>query len=240
MKSRDEALIYDKFTNEIKDGVNMSKSCSLKSALLFQSITPLFFLIIIKYINCKSIHKIVSFFRYVFVHPITAIKLAWVSEELLRCGLLVISAVVVLIGAIIYFSFKRNQHMGFASKVEKIKVGENISDVSVAFFVTYVIPLLMDDLDSPRGILLFLCVLSMMLLMMRNTQLCYQNPILSMAGYRIFRFTFEETIETDLKGKEYIGVTIGKFDDKKAVVRKKITDGVYMIYNKNGGENDGR
>ena len=115
------------------------------------------------------------------MHPITAIKLAWISEELLRCGLLVIS-VVVLIGAIIYFSFKRDQHLGFASKGEKIKVGENISDVSVAFFVTYVIPLLMDDLDSPRGILLFLCVLSMMLLMMRNTQLCYQNPILSMAG----------------------------------------------------------
>lgn len=61
-----------------------------------------------------------------------------------------------------------------------------------------------------------------------------------MAGYRIFRFTFEERIETDLKGKEYIGVTIGKFDDKKAVVRKEITDGVHMIYNKNGGENDGR
>ena len=95
-----------------------------------------------------------------------------------------------------------------ASKGEKIKVGENISDVSVTFFVTYVIPLLMDDLDSTRGILLFLCVLSMMLLMMRNTQLCYQNPILSMAGYRIFRFTFEETIDAELKGKECIGVTV--------------------------------
>ena len=137
-------------SNERKDGVNMSKSISLKSALLFQFITPLFFLIIIKYLDCKSIHKIVSFFRDVFVHPITAIKLAWISEELLRCGLLVISAVV-LIGAIIYYSFKKDQHLGFASKGEKIKVGENISDVSVAFFVTYVIPLLMDDLDSTRG-----------------------------------------------------------------------------------------
>lgn len=35
----------------------MSKSISLKSALLFQSITPLFFLIIIKYLDCKSIHR---------------------------------------------------------------------------------------------------------------------------------------------------------------------------------------
>lgn len=163
-----------------------------------------------------------------------------VSKEILRCGLLVISTVVVLIGTLIYFSFKRDQHIGFVSKGEKVKIDDNISDVSVAFFVTYVIPLLMDNLDTPRGLLLFSSILCMMLLMMRNTQLCYQNPILSMVGYRVFHFTFNETIDDKLKGKTYIGVTIGKFDDKKVIVRKEIVDGVYLIYNKNGDGNDGQ
>lgn len=61
-----------------------------------------------------------------------------------------------------------------------------------------------------------------------------------MAGYRVFHFTFNETIDAKLKGKTCVGVTIGKFDDKKVIVRKEIVDGVYLIYNKNGDGNDGQ
>ena len=210
----------------------------LKTGLLIQSLSPLFLLILIKYFDCRLIYqvrnKIQSVFGCTVISPIDS------SIKTTEIILVFASALMVLFAVWVYIGYNAEASYGFIDKGEKISLKENISDVSASFFATYLIPLLMDDLNTPKGLSLFGTILAMMYLIMRNTKLCYQNPILPMVGYRIYRFTFVDTIDNSLENKEFICITKGSINIDNVIIRKEITDGVYMVYNKNGGEQDGK
>lgn len=210
----------------------------LKTGLLIQSLSPLFLLILIKYFDCRLIYvvhnKILTSCGCAVISPI--------HSPINRTEIILVlaSALMVLFGVWVYIGYNAEASYGFIDKGEKIALKENISDVSASFFATYLIPLLMDDLNTPKGLSLFGTILVMMYLIMRNTNLCYQNPILPMVGYRIYRFTFVDTIDSTLLNKEFICITKGTINVDHVIIRKEITDGVYMVYNKNGGEKDGK
>ena len=210
----------------------------LKTGLLIQSLSPLFLLILIKYFHYGLVYqiynKILSVLGCAVVSPID------IPINKTEIILVFASALMVLFAVWVYIGYNAEASYGFIDKGEKISLKENISDVSASFFATYLIPLLMDDLNTPKGLSLFGTILAMMYLIMRNTKLCYQNPILPMVGYRIYRFTFVDTIDNSLENKEFICITKGSINIDNVIIRKEITDGVYMVYNKNGGEQDGK
>lgn len=214
--------------------VRLRQNLFLKWLLIVQSFSPLFVLLFVKYIK-KDVSKLIFKFIDLIVHgKITeAITRAFFHEEILRVIICLCCMVLLLLGGWIYYYFKGRELAGFTDRAEKISISGDTTEMSVAFFVTYVIPMVMDDITEIKGFICFLVVISMLILLMRNTNLYYQNPILAVLGYKTFQFTFIETRDETLKDKDYIGITRGKFDPAKIIKWKYISDNVFLVYNKN-------
>lgn len=103
-----------------------------------------------------------------------------------------------------------------------------MTENSVEFFVTYITPLILDDIDKGSGFLIFISIVIFLIFLMRNTNLYYKNPVLTILGYKSLRFHFESDTE-----KEHIAITRGDVDASKLIKRKRISDNVYLVYNKN-------
>lgn len=214
--------------------VRLRQKIFLKWLLIVQSFLPLFVLLFVKYIK-QDVSKLVFKWIDLMVHGkiVEAITRAFLHEEFLRVIICLCCMVLLLLGGWIYYYFKGRELAGFTDRGEKISINGDTTEMSVAFFVTYVIPMVIDDITELRGFICFLVVISMLILLMRNTNLYYQNPILAVLGYKTFQFAFIETRDEALKNKDYIGITRGKFDSTKIVKWKYISDNVFLVYNKN-------
>ena len=62
---------------------------------------------------------------------------------------------------------------------------ERISDSRVTFFMTFVLPMTMDDLNTWKGLFVFIIVMVMIFVLMWKTTLYYQNPVLTFLGYEV-------------------------------------------------------
>ena len=103
-------------------------------------------------------------------------------------------------------------------------------DSGVTFFMTYVLPMAMDDLDTWKGLVVFGILMAMLFSLMWKTNLYYQNPVLTVLGYEVFSFEFETTQLTEYNGKECIGITRGTINVGHSIKRQKISDNVFLVY----------
>ena len=126
------------------------------------------------------------------------------------------------------FFLQKKPEFWLSRRREKIVIDADVTENSVTFFVTYITPLVLDDIDKGRGFFSFITIAVLLILLIRNTNLYYQNPFLTILGYRSFYFHFEGE-----DGIEYIAITKGNFDKLKLIKRKRISDDVYLVYNKN-------
>ncbi|MBR1741177.1 MAG: hypothetical protein IJ733_04780 [Lachnospiraceae bacterium] len=144
-----------------------------------------------------------------------------------------ISMVVIIRGFITYFFFENLWKTNSIDKGERISVDGYELDVGITFFVTYVLPLMLDDIDTVRGFIVFMILMLMMEVLLRRSNLYYQNPILTMMGYRVFRFKFTDTMEAGYQGKEFIGLTKGKMiNEDKPVKRRMLDEGIVIVFGK--------
>ena len=121
---------------------------------------------------------------------------------------------------------------GFIDAGDKIEIDEQLTDSGVTFFMTFVFPLLLDDLTTIRGFVLFMGILILVFLLLWKTNLYYQNPILTILGYRVYRINFLEETGRNYNLK-YIAISKEALDASKIVKWKHITDDVLLVYNKN-------
>lgn len=126
------------------------------------------------------------------------------------------------------FFLQKKSELRLSRGRKKIIIDADVTENSVTFFVTYITPLVLDDIDEGRGFFSFITIASLLILLMRNTNLYYQNPFLTILGYRSFYFHFEGE-----DGMGNIAITRGNFDTSKLIKRKRISDNVYLVYNKN-------
>ena len=139
---------------------------------------------------------------------IVAISLLWLARTVL-----------------VVFGFRGIQHSGFVSK------GEN---VGISFLVSFVLPLLVDEVTGMREFIFFMTMLVLVLRLLIRSNLFYQNPILTLLGYRVCTFKVVNPAQ-DLQpytDKEFIGITHGKpVAHETPIKRKYIADDVFLIYN---------
>lgn len=64
------------------------------------------------------------------------------------------------------------------------------NDSGATFLVTYVLPLLTDNVESVRGLIVFLTMLIMVIMLLSSSNTFYQNPVLVAMKYRTFSFKF--------------------------------------------------
>lgn len=100
-------------------------------------------------------------------------------------------------------------------------------EASLNFFLTLIIPLLIDNVSTIQGAITFVCILFIICVLLYRTNLFFANPILALLGYHLYSFEFEKN---DKMGKKkYMGLCKGKVSDGTIVEYGKITEDVLYI-----------
>lgn len=210
------------------------ENLNLKRCLVVQSFAPLFLLLTIKHMNFDLYLKLISkFSASITQNGVSTFSIA--INHASFGGLIVsILGILWLIFALMTaFGFKGMQKAGFKAAGEQIIIEETTNDSGATFLVTYVLPLLTDDVGSLRGLIVFLTMLIMVILLLSRSNTFYQNPVLAAMKYRTFSFKFLNP-DNDITNpdKIYIGITNGTPVAEEAVIKRKyISDGVFVIYN---------
>lgn len=210
------------------------ENINVKRGLILQSFAPLFLILAIKYIDIKKyIYLIENFVKSVIndgIHAfVSAINHKYFGSFIVSvlCIIWLIATIVIAIG------FKGMQNAGFKSEGEYIIIRETQNDSSATFLVTYVLPLLTEDVSTIRGLIVFLTLLIIVITLLINSNNFYQNPVLAAMKYRTFTFEFKNPAsDITHKDRVYIGITKGDpIDEKVKIKRKYISGEIFLVYN---------
>lgn len=212
----------------------MPENLNLKKSLVIQSFAPLFLLLTIKHLDITTYIKLViEFFRILKEQGLIAFNIA-INHDLFGGFVVSLLGIVWIFSTIIIaLGFNGIQKAGFKSAGEQVIIDNTTNDSGATFLVTYVLPLLTDDVSSFRGLVVFLTMLIMVIMLLSRSNTFYQNPVLAAMRYRTFSFKFLNS-DSDIKypDKIYIGITYGKPITEEAVIKRKyISDDVFVIYN---------
>lgn len=206
----------------------MKENKKLKFALIFQSFGPLFFILCVKHFHCEYGHLINSFVQ------------SWDIQKSLNHSLfgeMVIFGIgiVWLIYSVICIpAFSGTQKAGFNSYGEMLADVEELKDSGASFMMTFLLPLLIEDLDSIHGLITYIIVIFFVFIILYKSNLYYQNPVLTILGYHVFSFRVYNAYEQGgmQNCSPCIGITRRHMVTTKAAIRwKYISDNVFVVYN---------
>ena len=208
----------------------MKENKLLKTLLVLQSFAPLFLLLLIRHYNFGFPRLCMRFLSVLFNDGFIVFEEAWSHTEFGNFAISVICCLWLIFTLVMSLLFRNTQTHGFDSHGEEIVVGEEKRDIGATFLVTFVLPLLMDDVATARGFITFAVMMLLVITLLIKSNMFYQNPILAIYGYRVFEFRF--SISYKLDDKIYIGITHGKkIDQTLAIKRKYIADDVFFVFN---------
>lgn len=208
----------------------MIEDKKLKRYLVLQSFCPLFLLVFIKHVG--NGHKIVKFMMGIFRGDMGVFWRAIHSEALGDVIVTCFCIIWFILTVIVALGFRSLQSSSFAHHGENIIVGSEKKDSGVTFLVTFVLPLLVDDVATLRGFIFFNVLLFMVLFLLIRSDMFYQNPVLAALGYKSYEFIFTNPYNDVDGSKTYIGLTRDYIPSSKLCVKRKyIADGVFLIYN---------
>lgn len=207
-----------------------SENLKLKRQLIIQSFLPLFVLLFIKYFEIGILVEVKNIVIHIFggkegiLREIQGCLFSWtfvISLFLVIC---------IIDGLIAIWQFKDMQNSGYEEKGEKIHIEEELTDSSAIFFVTYVVPLLFQDVKSLRDFLVFTGIIALLGILLWRTNLYYQNPVLTILGYRTYKAKVEGAGISE--NEERIMIANKMLDPSKIIRCKYISDDVFLVYNR--------
>ena len=208
----------------------------LKRGLITQSLSPVFVLLVIRHFHSEYFALISHFLIAFKEEPCSTIAKAW-CHNLFGELIVFIVGIVWVVGSLLYIpAFAGTQNHGFHSHGEHIVSVEEKRDAAASFLMTFILPLLIDELTTPQYWISYLLVIVVVYAVLYQSNLYYQSPVLAFLKYHIYEFNVVNPDETDpegfKKGKTYIGITRRSEIIEDAVIKwKKISDDVYLIYN---------
>ena len=124
----------------------------LKRKLIVQSFLPLFIFIFIRYFDYRGmISSICHFIRELMQRNFSVMNRIWDHPYLGPFIAAFISLACSLYGITAMWQFKSMQMSGFVDAGEEIVIEEEITDSGITFFMTFVLPLLLDDVETLRA-----------------------------------------------------------------------------------------
>lgn len=204
----------------------------LKLDLVLQSFAPLFLILCVKHAHCYW-HYLIPFISRVRAKD-------WmVFSDIVHHAffgdliVFILSLLWLLWAVMVYCGFAGTLRNKFDTRGEKVIIITERRDVGATFLASFVLPLLFDDVGTLNGFIVFGLLLIMMVILLVKSNLFYQNPVLTILGYRVFEFQFVNPyIDIEKENKTYIGITKGKMITEKATIRRKpIADDVFIIFN---------
>lgn len=116
-----------------------------------QSFAPLFLILLIKYFDLKLFHLCKKFSDIVLNNPIYALTKVVNHSAFVTLILELFCLLWIIYSIYSVRKFEKSQRANFVSEGESLIDIEKISDSGVTFFMTYVLPMAMDDLDTWKG-----------------------------------------------------------------------------------------
>lgn len=213
----------------------MKENPALKRSLVLQSFSPLFLLLFIKHVYLIRMPVLIGkFFSALRTEGVSVVQRAVEHPLFWDFMIVAICLVWITITGLVALGFRGMQDSGFESKGENVVVSDDKKDAGISFLVSFVLPLLVDEVTGLREFIFFLTMLTMVLCLLIRTNLFYQNPLLALLGYRVCSFKVVDPTE-DLQpyaNMELIGITRGKPIAHEAPIKRKyIADNVFLIYN---------
>lgn len=198
-----------KIFNAIK---KLLPKASVKEQLIVISLSPLFLLTAIKNFSFNLTTYCLSNFisSNICILVIQFFCLLWI-----------IASVGILIG------FKSYQTNGYEEGYT-IKNVTYDNEAGLNYFLTIILPLLIDDLNCIQNTIVFFIVSILIILLLSKTNLFYANPILMILGYKIIKFQFS-TQPTNYIDVDSIGICPRQIDSTKVIKFKKIDGNVLCI-----------
>lgn len=211
----------------------MNRELDLRIPFMMQSFAPLFLVIAVRYFRYELFMLIGTFVRMFQTTPTIALGRA-IHHDMF-CTLLLEIACIVWVGYSVYCyaCFRDLQRADYVSAGESLSEIKDISDSGVNFFVAYIMPLMMDDLNTPRGIIVFMIMMLIMGRLLYVTRLYYQNPVLTLLGYRLYSFRFETTRNDELRDRACIAITRDELREECSIKRQNISSDLFLIYYEN-------
>ena len=131
----------------------------------------------------------------------------------LLCATWILAAIISFISFTAFRWTDKKQGYQLSSFVEK-------EDASLNFFMTMIIPLLIDDVGTIQGAVTFLIIVVMMCALLSKTHLYYANPVLAILGYRVYEITFKSN--PDFNNEICLAVVKGRFLKNPSTVEYKV------------------
>lgn len=182
-------------------------------------------------IQSMSLLALLTFIRNCSVNTVdsTGIKLSW-DQFLAENGLIlfVLGACVlwVLLATAYYVSFAAFKWSDIESGYEIVGVAEQ-DGAGLNFFLTLIVPLVIDDVGTIQGFLSFVLIIAIICCLLFKTNLFYANPVLAILGYRVYEFSFKAN--QSFKDKKCIGLCKGRIQEGQTIEYKAITEKVLYI-----------
>ncbi|WP_141099857.1 hypothetical protein [Fibrobacter sp. UWB3] len=95
-------------------------------------------------------------------------------------------------------------------------------EASPSFYATFLLPFLMNNYTGTNGLLVFTISFIGLIALLAKTTLFYNNPILSILGYRIYNFKKD--------GSDFIGICSQKLEKKTLKINyNKVSNNVVFF-----------
>lgn len=205
----------------------MHEDKRLKCCLVLQSFCPLFILMLIKHGDFVYIKLVAQFFCSLVYGDFNVICRAFNNPVI---GNVIISLICIgwiAFTALIAIGFNDIQSTNFDSPGEEISNVTEKKDSGVTFLVTFIVPLLVEDVSTIRGSIFYLVLLVMVIFLLIKSDLVYQNPILALFNYKVFEFQLASQSK-DIQNKTYIGLSKGSIPSKN-IKWRYIADNVFLV-----------
>ena len=191
---------------------------SLKHKLMLQSLSPLALLTIVRNFSFTSVGELAEGKTYwvEFLRLNKALIIVF-----LLCATWIVAAIISFISFTAFKWTSKKQGYQLSSFVEK-------EDASLNFFMTMIIPLLIDDVGTIHGALTFIIIVVMMCALLSKTHLYYANPVLAILGYHVYEIQFKGN--PDFDDKNCLAVVKSRFSKNLGTVEYKvINDGILYM-----------
>lgn len=188
----------------------------MKKELIILSLSPLFLLTLLQYFPFEKIGVVLTYFLDVqmILNHLPLYIGSWICLFW------------ILVSIIIFVKFVCFQKYDVTGGYEVQNVVEE-KDAGLNFFLALILPLLVNDITTWNGLFMMVLLVVIIVCLLDKTNLYYQNPVLVILSYKVYRFSFADNERAT--AEEYIAIARDDIHNGDAIEYKKIEDNVLVI-----------
>lgn len=200
---------------------NTSMQKKIKKSLLIQSLSPIaVFTLLMKIpVNffgdgfLENFKKFFTDITNIYVIFAIGISIIWILYTIICC-----------------IKFNKFTENGATITGRHVKNYIKDEESSLSFYVTFIVPLLMNDFGSLNSLIFYYLIIIFLGYLLSRTSIFYKNPVLTLLKYNIYELEFVTNgTHSEIPTGKIIGITRSKLTDKSTVIAKKIYENIYFI-----------